>query len=53
MTDEEKPRGDLKDAEGVTADSDGSLHLEMEVLQKGGNDGEAEAVSRKTETDDE
>ena len=32
----EKPKGDLKDADGVFVES-GELHLEMEWLSKGGS----------------
>lgn len=51
MSESEKPRGDLEDAEGVTTDSEGHLQLQMEVLEKSGNDGDS-TVTFKIETEE-
>lgn len=37
MADSEKPKRSLAESDVVTVDSDGSLRVEMESLQKGGD----------------
>lgn len=43
MTDSEKEERDLAESEAVTEDEEGNLEVDMEALQKGGDDKDVEA----------